>query len=272
VYIPNVLLREDQKVSANAPTVPSKTQASSSRKPTQTADTSKPKSILKGSLSSIAAEPKRPLIEEVSSSENTLTADDAEFLEERRTLERNIAALSQPRWQWTMDGESVKFMVDVPKLVRCADLALHISTLLNYYRICLLCSLQTRNAHLSSSLNVEERRLLLLIPGIYGLDINLDLSDALIGKIDSVAIPPESHPQADASSSKGEKSGDAGTLAEEFNVRMNLDAEQMRLRGKNAGEALRLKKWMDSGKGRELNVEDAKAEWYIQAGKMVVWA
>ena len=122
---------------------------------------------------------------------------------------------------------------------------------------------------MTSSLNVEERRLLLLIPGIYGLDINLDLSDAQIGKIDSVAIPPESY--SDNNLKKG-KSDESGPLADEFNVKLNLDAEQMRVRGRNAGEALRLKKWMDGGKGRELNVEDARAEWYIQAGKMAVWA
>ena len=111
---------------------------------------------------------------------------------------------------------------------------------------------------------------MLLIPGLYGLDINLDLSDAQIGKIDSVAVPPETQSQTDSDPSK--KQSSASTLAETLNVKLNLDAEEMRIRGRNAGEALRLKKWMDSGKGRELNVEDARAEWYIQAGKMVVWA
>ena len=62
------------------------------------------------------------------------------------------------------------------------------------------------------------------------------------------------------------------TLEEEFNVKLNLGAEQMRTRGLNAGEALRLKKWVEGSEGRELNVEDAMAEWYIQVGKMAIWA
>ena len=72
---------------------------------------------------------------------------------------------------------------------------------------------------------------------------------------------------------KNNKSGSiTETLEEEFNVKLNLGAEQMRTRGLNAGEALRLKKWVEGSEGRELNVEDATAEWYIQVGKMAIWA
>ena len=95
--------------------------------------------------------------------------------------------------------------------------------------------LQTRNLHTQSTLDIEARRILLHIPEVYYLDINLDLPDAQIGKIGAVQV------------------GDDPSREDV----LDLDLEALRIKGHNAGEALRLKRQ------RDFDVEGAKAEWRI---------
>jgi len=86
---------------------------------------------------------------------------------------------------------------------------------------------------------------LLLVPETYALDINLDLPDAQIGKVDRDNDEPE----------------DPCPVAQGKNV---SGTGNMKIKGHNVGEALRLKR------ARDLNVEDAKAEWHVGEGRIVM--
>ncbi|KAH9976764.1 pre-RNA processing PIH1/Nop17-domain-containing protein, partial [Lactifluus volemus] len=64
----------------------------------------------------------------------------------------NSSALETPTWTWTQDNREIRVMVHMPKL--------------------------TRTMISSATLDLEPRRLSLLIPGLYALDIDLNLSTA----------------------------------------------------------------------------------------------
>lgn len=98
--------------------------------------------------------------------------------------------------------------------------------------------------HAASALDIEPQRILLYIPKTYFLDIKLDVPDAQIGKLRSMSI--ESSPQ------DKEKS--------------ELDIDELRIKGHNAGEALRLKRQ------RDLDVDYARAEWRIGERRVIIWA
>lgn len=80
------------------------------------------------------------------------------------------------------------------------------------------------------------------------LSIDLTLPDSLIGKIGALDV-----------SSVTEDS------KEDSKERKESDVIGMKVRGLNAGEALRLKRF-----GREFDVDGARAEWRIGEGKLVV--
>ncbi|KAL5478773.1 hypothetical protein ACEPAI_2050 [Sanghuangporus weigelae] len=104
----------------------------------------------------------------------------------------------------------------------------------------------TRELHAQSTLDIEPRRIFLHIPQKHFLDINLDLSDTQIGKIGEV--PAESL----------EDGAEDTSLAEAIQV------DALRVRGHNAGEALRLKRQ------RDFDVENARAEWRVEEKKLVI--
>jgi len=101
----------------------------------------------------------------------------------------------------------------------------------------------TRALHVVSALDIEAQRILLYIPKTYFLDIKLDVSDAQIGKLRSMSI--ESSPQV--------------------KEKKELDIDELRIKGHNAGEALRLKRQ------RDLDVDNARAEWRISERRVVIW-
>ena len=78
------------------------------------------------------------------------------------------------------------------------------------------------------------------------MDINLDLPDAQIGKIGAVQV-----------------GGDGDDPSREDVL--DLDLEALRVKGHNAGEALRLKRQ------RDFDVEGAKAEWRINDRKLNIF-
>ena len=84
------------------------------------------------------------------------------------------------------------------------------------------------------------------IPHKYLLDINLDLSDAQIGKMGEVPA---------ANLEDGAKDT---PLAEAIQV------DALRVKGHNAGEALQLKRQ------RDFDVENARAEWRVGEKKLVI--
>jgi len=61
-----------------------------------------------------------------------------------------------PTWTWRQEGREIRITIYVPKL--------------------------TRATISSATLDLEPRRFILLIPGLYALDIDLDLSDASLGQ------------------------------------------------------------------------------------------
>lgn len=95
--------------------------------------------------------------------------------------------------------------------------------------------------HAASALDIEPQRILLYIPKTYFLDIKLDVPDAQIGKLRSMSSPQDK-----------EKS--------------ELDIDELRIKGHNAGEALRLKRQ------RDLDVDHARAEWRIGERRVIIWA
>lgn len=107
--------------------------------------------------------------------------------------------------------------------------------------------LQTKELHARATLDIEGRRLLLHIPDTYFLDINVDLPDAQIGKINAFRLDSNSK--------------DGSTEAE----RAMEDRVALKIRGHNAGQALKLKR------KRDWDVDSAKAEWRVQEKKLVVF-
>ncbi|KLO07037.1 hypothetical protein SCHPADRAFT_837224 [Schizopora paradoxa] len=99
----------------------------------------------------------------------------------------------------------------------------------------------TRELCETSTLDVEARRIILHIPNQYHLDINLAVPDAEIAKIETGKFHGE----------------------DKFMFEMNKDA--MRMRGQNAGEAMRLKRC------RDLDVEGARAQWMVRERRIVLW-
>lgn len=79
------------------------------------------------------------------------------------------------------------------------------------------------------------------IPNQYHLDINLDLPDSEIAKIET-----------------GKFHGD-----DKFMFEMDKDA--MQVRGQNAGETMRLKR------ARDLDVEGARAQWVVEERRIILW-
>ncbi|EJD04912.1 uncharacterized protein FOMMEDRAFT_105099 [Fomitiporia mediterranea MF3/22] len=175
----------------------------------------KPKSILKNSSAANASEGssaggKKPHIEEVSTSG---ASGPDNVLDENKAL-----ALPPLRWKWRKEGERLKIEIEVPDLMR--------------------------DLHAQATLDIESRRILLHIPQKHFLDINLDLSDAQIGKLGEVPAPDDD--------------------TEESSFADVMKSETLRVRGHNAGEALRLKRQ------RDFDVEDARAEWRIGEQKLIV--
>ncbi|TDL26793.1 hypothetical protein BD410DRAFT_782854 [Rickenella mellea] len=119
-----------------------------------------------------------------------------------------------PRWRWAKDGDRIVITIEVPRL--------------------------THAMHSSSTLDVETRRVLFDILGIYTLDIDLSLPDSEIGKIHS----------------------DVGNRGPGIS---SSDMEALKIKGHNAGEALRLKR------SRDFDVENARAEWRVAEGHVVLW-
>lgn len=80
-----------------------------------------------------------------------------------------------PTWTWSQQAGEIRITVRVPKLVRteCSQFQSFSQPDSHYH-------LQTRAAITSAVLDLEPRRVTLVIPGFYVLDINLELPDAAI--------------------------------------------------------------------------------------------
>lgn len=121
--------------------------------------------------------------------------------------------------------------------------------------------IQTHTLHAYSTLDLESRRLLLHIPETHFLDINLALSDAEIGRINSFRIDDDddgdglgNNLNINSKSHRNNNNNNAGG-----------GKEVLKTRGHNAGQALRLKR------ERDFDVEGARAEWKVKEGKLVVF-
>ena len=79
------------------------------------------------------------------------------------------------------------------------------------------------------------------VPRTAHLDINLSLPDSVIGKIGSAQSVDIEKP------------------------RIEMDVDLIRIRGQNAGEALRLKK------EREFDVDGARAQWVVDDHCIILW-
>ncbi|KAL5525093.1 hypothetical protein ACEPAF_8962 [Sanghuangporus sanghuang] len=160
---------------------------------------------------------KKPLVEEIRSvdSNHSVSADTGPGSDVNV-----LSALPPLRWSWSKEGEKLRVEIDVPEM--------------------------TRELHAQSTLDIEPRRILLHIPQKHFLDVNLDLSDAQIGKMGEV--PAESL----------EDGAEDTVLAEAIQV------DALRVRGHNAGQALRLKRQ------RDFDVENARAEWRVEEKKLVI--
>lgn len=129
--------------------------------------------------------------------------------------------------------------------------------------------MQTRSLHPGSTLDIEPRRIILSVPDVYYLDINLNLSDAQLGKVDFDINS--------ISSASGQSmianviNGSASTKQDRSGVGRGAggsEAEtEMRIRGENGGEAMKLKRVL-----RDLNLDSSRAEWRVGEGKLVIWA
>jgi hypothetical protein len=94
-------------------------------------------------------------------------------VDELRDLHQSFKGFSElhetpvecPSWAWRKDGQDIFIMVQVPRLTH-ATIA-------------------------SATLDIEPRRLTLVIPGLYALDINLNLSDSTLGR---APFPPSTSP------------------------------------------------------------------------------
>ncbi|KAI0270746.1 hypothetical protein BC834DRAFT_863043 [Gloeopeniophorella convolvens] len=107
--------------------------------------------------------PTQPLIEEVVTgtaiSPNhgvSMSATPLDSGVSKGGAEPNDMALETPTWAWKQEGPQIRITVQVPKL--------------------------THAAISSATLDLEPRRLTLLIPSLYSLDIDLNLTDAALGQ------------------------------------------------------------------------------------------
>ena len=87
-------------------------------------------------------------------------------------------------------------------------------------------------------MDVEPRRILLSIPGLYALDINLNLPESTLGRVDAGAL--------------------------DDSPKDNVDLETVKVKGFNARQALLLKK------EREFDVDRADAEWVVTDKKLII--
>ncbi|KAL5498350.1 hypothetical protein ACEPAH_2492 [Sanghuangporus vaninii] len=160
---------------------------------------------------------KKPLVEEIRSvdSNHSVSAVTGPGLDVSV-----LSALPPLRWSWSKEGEKLRVEIDVPEM--------------------------TRELHAQSTLDIEPRRILLHIPQKHFLDVNLDLSDAQIGKMGEV--PAESLEDG----------------AEDTSLKKAIQVDALQVRGHNAGEALRLKRQ------RDFDVENARAEWRVEEKKLVI--
>ena len=90
-----------------------------------------------------------------------------------------------PSWTWRKDGQDIFIMVQVPRLVRPC-LPYFCSGYAKYLPIS-----QTHATITSATLDIEPRRLTLVIPGLYALDVNLNSSDSDLGR---ASFPPGTSP------------------------------------------------------------------------------
>jgi hypothetical protein len=90
-----------------------------------------------------------------------------------------------PSWTWRKDGQDIFIVVQVPRLVRPC-LPYFYSGQAQY-----LPTFQTHATITSATLDIEPRRLTMVVPGLYALDINLNLSDSALGR---APIPPGTSP------------------------------------------------------------------------------
>jgi hypothetical protein len=114
-------------------------------------------------------------------------------VDELRDLHQSFKGFSElhetpvecPSWAWRKDGQDIFIMVQVPRLVRpcfpyfCSRYVQYLPTF------------QTHATIASATLDIEPRRLTLVIPGLYALDINLNLSDSTLGR---APFPPSTSP------------------------------------------------------------------------------
>ena len=115
--------------------------------------------------------------------------------------------------------------------------------------------------------------MLFYVPKTYFLDINLDLADAQIGKLRTMPITAESsqHHQHGNRNGAGDND-DTGTdtnndisRSDKSKNNDRFDVDDLRIRGHNAGETLRLKR------ERDLDVDNARSEWRVGERRVVVW-
>ncbi|THG97324.1 hypothetical protein EW145_g7638 [Phellinidium pouzarii] len=188
------------------------------------------KSSLRNSMSSSSEKgvnKARPLIEEIISTPlsnvhtstskrrvndapNSIISDDSLDTE-------TLSALPPPRWTWILEDTRIRIDVEV--------------------------STMTHTLHSQSTFDVESRRIILHIPRANFLDINLDLPDAEIGRInasrmDDAAVPEE---------------------------KTELDVDVLRVKGHNAGQALGLKRQ------RDFDVANARAEWRVGERRLALF-
>ena len=126
--------------------------------------------------------PRKKLIEEVTSSPTITSEVDGpnkpsspgRIHPDSAVTSHSNSAVETPTWTWSQQGGEIRITVRVPKLVR---------TWRSQFQLCSQPDgHQTRATITSAVLDLEPRRITLLIPGLYVLDINLELPDAVIGQ------------------------------------------------------------------------------------------
>jgi len=111
--------------------------------------------------------PPKKLIEEVTSSQATASKTDASnklsslgcLHPENAVTPHSNSAVEIPSWTWCQEGGEIRITIQVSKL--------------------------TRATISSAALDLEPRRITLLIPDLYSIDIDLELSDASPGQMSS---------------------------------------------------------------------------------------
>ena len=118
VLIPNSLLKKHNERESSTKSPAKEAEVIKTRGNSVPTSELRPKSILKSSNAKteiLEREIKRPLIEEISSSQAVVKA---EMTLDDETISTYTKSLPPPRWKWKEEGDKIVVEIETPKLVR----------------------------------------------------------------------------------------------------------------------------------------------------------